>query len=418
LKSIEHGCCFLYNDILNPEVDKMKKKVIVLLTVSWITMVMLCSPGFSQEMKVKDGRYSVGDVITLESKILKEKRTLFVYCPMGYETGSGAYPVLYVLDGDARFPYAASIVQFLTMAGRIPEFIVVALSNGPRRSARGRDMTPPESPGQTSGVPDFQLFMEKELFPFIEKKFRTQSYRVLFGHSLAGLYSLYTLFTKPALFDAYIASSPSVMYREETTLKAVREKLADGAGLKKFLYLTVGDEPRYVPAIEKVTALLREKQAEGLKWSYVPVKGEHHRSMPLKALYNGLEALFAGYDMPSPFEIHKMEIDDLRRLVDGLGKTRGFQIRIPEMIVNYGGYIAMQQGNIEKALEYFNFNVEMYPTSPNAYDSLAECLEKKGDMEGARKNFEKAVAMAEKKNHPMLEDFKKNLQRFNKKSSK
>lgn len=396
----------------------MRKNGILILTVILITIAILCSPGFAQEMKTKDGRYSVGDVVTLESKILKETRTLYISCPPGYEAGSGTFPVLYVLDGDGRFPFAASVVQFLSNAGRIPEFIVVALSNGPGRNIRNRDMTPPESPDKPGGVANFQMFMETELFPFIDNKYRTQPYRILYGHSLAGLYTFYTLFTKPALFDAYIASSPSVMHREETTLKAVREKLAGGTELNKFLYLTVGDEPRYVPAIEKAVALLKEKKTTGLNWKYVPVKGEHHRSMPLKSMYNGLETLFADYDMPSPFEIGAMEIKDLRQRFVAFSKTYGFQIRIPEIIINYVGYLALQQNKMEKALEAFNYNVELYPTSPNAYDSLGECLEKKGDIEGARKNFEKAVAIAEKSNNPRLESFKKNLQRINKENPK
>jgi predicted alpha/beta superfamily hydrolase len=397
----------------------MIKKATFKLTALWIiTLFIVSVPFFAQEMKVKDSRFTIGDVITLESKLLKETRTFYVSCPPGYESGSGEFPVLYVLDGDGRFPYAASVTQFLSNAGRIPEFIVVALSNGPRRSTRDRDMTPAKIPGESSGIEHFQQFMEKELFPFIEGKYRTQPYRILFGHSLAGLYTFYTLFTQPHLFNAYIASSPSIMYREASTLEVVKKRLAQGFESKRMLYFTVGDEPRYVPAIEKADALLKEKPVPNLQWNYVRVTGEHHRSMPLKALYNSLEKIFSGYDMPSPYEIGALEVPDLKQRFADYSKKYGFQIRIPEIIINYMGYMAMQKKNMKKAKEAFKYNVYLYPKSPNALDSLGEFLEKTGAIEKARKCFEKAVAMATKTNHSMLKDFKKSLERINNKKTK
>ena len=76
---------------------------------------------------------------------------------------------------------------------QIPELIIVALPN----TRRTRDLTPTHAIRDYSGKeePNFSFsgggesflrFMEEELMPHIEAKYRTQPYRILVGHSLGG----------------------------------------------------------------------------------------------------------------------------------------------------------------------------------------------------------------------------------------
>ena len=65
----------------------------------------------------------------------------------------------------------------------------------------------------------------------------------------------------------------------------------------------------------------------------------------------------------------------------------------PEDIVNNYGYTFLQNKDIDKALEFFNKNIENYPNSANVYDSYAEALLAKGDKKNAMINYEKAFQM-------------------------
>ena len=56
------------------------------------------------------------------------------------------------------------------------------------------------------------------------------------------------------------------------------------------------------------------------------------------------------------------------------------------------GYI-WKSPRIEAAIEVFRLNVESYPESANAHDSLAEAYLKNGAMELAKQFHEKAVAL-------------------------
>ena len=66
-----------------------------------------------------------------------------------------------------------------------------------------------------------------------------------------------------------------------------------------------------------------------------------------------------------------------------------------EQVVNTLGYCYLFQHNdLERATSLFRKNVEDYPASWNAHDSLAEALVLQGHLEEATANFEIARQMA------------------------
>ncbi|HKU75785.1 MAG TPA: alpha/beta hydrolase-fold protein, partial [Pyrinomonadaceae bacterium] len=77
----------------------------------------------------------------LKSAVLGEERVILVRTPAGYDTNKLSYPVLYMTDGDAHMGHTSSTIEFLTQNGRIPELIVVGITN----TDRTRDLTPAKS---------------------------------------------------------------------------------------------------------------------------------------------------------------------------------------------------------------------------------------------------------------------------------
>lgn len=56
---------------------------------------------------------------------------------------------------------------------------------------------------------------------------------------------------------------------------------------------------------------------------------------------------------------------------------------IVESTVNDMGYRYLEEGEIEAAIKVFDLNAETFPTSANAWDSLAEAVMAKGDHDEA-----------------------------------
>ncbi|PWR17831.1 alpha/beta hydrolase [Zavarzinia compransoris] len=121
---------------------------------------------------------------------------------------AGGMPVLYVLDGEEMF---ATVVESLRRACRRPgatgvaPALVVGIGTGPR--GRAFDF----APGPEGGADAFLAMIADEIFPLVAARHpEATGPRFLFGHSLAGFLALYALATRPALFDGYVAASPSI----------------------------------------------------------------------------------------------------------------------------------------------------------------------------------------------------------------
>ena len=69
------------------------------------------------------------------------------------------------------------------------------------------------------------------------------------------------------------------------------------------------------------------------------------------------------------------------------------QMDFSERPLNSFGYELMRAGRTKDAVEMLKLNVEMYPQSANALDSLGEAYERNGQVDLAIANFEKAVAL-------------------------
>ena len=202
----------------------------------------------------------IGRRLTLHSEILDEDREVVIALPPGYDRSIARYPVLYLLDGQTYLPTAVGATVLLEAADRIPAMIVVGVVH----PDRGNDLTPSEGfapwelpiplspdtaryPGAADDprAGEFLRFLHEELVPFIDDRYRTTSFRVLFGHSLGGFFTTYAFLTRPESFNGYIASSPGLLASWEAFDQLAAERLNDPESLAGRFYVSTvgGDEP-------------------------------------------------------------------------------------------------------------------------------------------------------------------------------
>lgn len=329
-----------------------------------------------------------------------------MYTPPGYDQTGTPYPVMYLFDGRGHFLHVAGIVEFLFRQGRIPPMIIVGVVN----TDRNRDFTPTANARiPTSGGADkFLSFLQTELMPLIDRQYRTLPYRVMVGHSFGGLLAIHTLISKPDMFGAYIAISPSLQWDDQLMQRAAQAAWTPGTRVSKFLYFTLGTEGAGITkGNEDFAAFLRQQAPEGFIWSYEHMENEDHGSTPHRTVYRGLEQLFDGWKMPR----NVTELAGIRAHYRKLSKRFGMNVPVPETPLNNFGYRLLAQGKHAEAIEVFRFNVTNYPDSANVYDSLGEALEKTGDLNGALESYEQAVKHAAASRHRFLEVFTKNRDR-------
>ena len=349
---------------------------------------------------------SLGKTIEFTSEVLNEKRDILIYTPAGYEESNRKYPTLYVTDGAENFFIATAIANFLSRSRQIPQMIVVGIPN----VNRNRDLSPSIINGTSNpgGGDVFLDFFEDELIPYLDKTYRTNNYRVFFGHSLGGVFANYTLLTKPDLFNAFIAASPYLMYDNGYLIKEAESKLDNLSNYDRQLFITLGNEPAYHESLNKFTSLLTEK-ATTLRWDYQIFNDEDHGSIPIISLLKGLEFIYSDFQLPM-----ETATQGLEAILDHYSQVKSkydYTVNISEATFNIIGYTLLQNKEFDKAIEVFEYNVKLYPNSANVYDSLAEALEKTGRTKEATENYETAVKIGKKINDPNLTIFERNLAR-------
>jgi predicted alpha/beta superfamily hydrolase len=384
-------------------------------------LALLLLPACAARAQAPPPLYDAPERLVIKSQVLGEERTVLVRVPQGYARATGErFPVLYMTDGDAHIQHTSGTVSFLARNARMPEMIVVGITN----TDRTRDLTPthvaqlPDNPNArfpTSGGADkFLKFIETELIPFVESKYRTQSYRALAGHSLGGLFAVHTMLTKPELFNAYIAVSPSLQWDNFVLIGRVKEFFKARKELNRTLFTSLGNEPGDIgDAFGLFRDALGKQQVKGFVWEAVKYDDEDHGSVVLRSHYAGLRKLYDGWQFPRDPNTGAVA-GGLKGVEDhfrNLSARMGYAVLPPEALMNQVGYQLMGQNNTEEAIAAFRLNVERYPNSANVYDSLGEAYERAGRLELALPNYEKAHALGQKTNDPNAPVFKTNFER-------
>lgn len=242
--------------------------------------------------------FILGGIEEIQSVELSETRILNIYFPEGYnENDTISYPVIYLLDGSANedFIHIAGLVQFSNFewVNILPKSILVGIANVDRK----RDFTFPTTVAQdkkdfptTGGSGKFIRFIENELLPFIEKKYRTTTSKTIIGQSLGGLLATEILFGKPDLFSKYIIVSPSLWWDNESLLN--KGKAFSERTLTKpvSVYVGVGNEEKImVNDAKKLTETVKANKNTSVFFEFF--EKENHATILHQAVYNAFEKL-------------------------------------------------------------------------------------------------------------------------------
>jgi uncharacterized protein len=225
---------------------------------------------------------------------------IYVRFPADYEKNTPKqYPVLYVLDGQWDFKLLDSIYGGLFYDGFVPEMIIVGVTysgtNPDYDALRAMDYTPvadPSIPG-SGGAPQFFAFFKEELIPFIEASYRADaSQRVLMGSSFGGSFTLYALFSEPALFSGYVAASPAVPYGDQAAFQQEAEYAKSHTDLPVRLFVSVGEIERLAQPVQEFVRIVSGRNYTGLELEMRTIEGERHAGNKPEAYNRGLRFIF------------------------------------------------------------------------------------------------------------------------------
>ncbi|MFO7526394.1 MAG: alpha/beta hydrolase-fold protein [Ignavibacteriaceae bacterium] len=270
--------------------------------------VLFCSKINAQysgtDLQSYDVTLNYSKTVILYSDVIKDSFYIYIKLPKdNYGNSEESYPAIFLLDGDIAFPMAWSVVRYLQYAEHVPDVLIIGIgygglmkSNVPNKRSRDYSISTISGIAESNGGELFLQFLKNELIPFISSNFRMdKSNMTLSGHSLGGLFVLYTLFKEPELFSNYISSSPYTYYDLETLLALEEKKLNNFKSMRRRFFISNGaneDEAKYIKPIIQIVNRLKQSESDNFQMNYKVFDGGSHFTTPSEALSYGLKFCF------------------------------------------------------------------------------------------------------------------------------
>lgn len=380
----------------------MIKPIIKLATILFVVIVQA-----QQKPVAKPITLSLGNEFKMQSTVLNEERTLLIHTPRDYHTSNKTYPVIYVLDGNSHFSHTINAANVLTEFGRMPESIIVAIPNN--IGTRGRDLASQRN--------NFKKYIKEEVISFVNKNYRTNEIKTLFGHSLAGAFTLNYLVTEPDLFDNYIAASPVVQIFNSELQDKFTAFFKENPSINKSVYFTLTEasaESMVVyNALNTFVDLFKKEAPKSLHWKYDFIENHVHMTTPYTTVYNGLNRVFYDYQAPT-FHSYQEYVDKggmkgLENYFTKRAQKYNTSTVITDNTMRMLADVLYRDQQDKLAVEVLITNTKNHPTSIGAYNSLARLYRRLQQIDNAKATYKKIIALAEQQKSPNSAYFKRQL---------
>ncbi|WP_299525774.1 alpha/beta hydrolase-fold protein [Winogradskyella sp.] len=361
--------------------------------------------------------HQINKSFLFESKVLTGNREIWIHVPeiekKSLENPQSVFPVIYVLDAEHNFLNTVGITQALSRANLMPNVIVVGISG----LYREYDYSPTNinvDYMKTGGGPNFLTFLSSELIPYINKEFPSSNHNTIVGHSIGGMFTLYSLVENTnKVFSNYLAISPSLWWDNQslandwkTHLKTLKLKES------KQVFITMADEAKLSNDGKAMHNQYLEfknsvKNRSNFKIEYLDLFKEDHLSTVTPAMHYGLKFLFQNWCIDHYYNTHNFS--GLKESLQNLSMIYNFNVA-PDynQLVNMGRYYYNKK-EYKKAINIYEFGLESYDEGLMLNGYVAQAYLKNGELEKAKKHFNKGLEIATIKQSPMSSWFKKEL---------
>ncbi|CAM4154925.1 MULTISPECIES: alpha/beta hydrolase-fold protein [Flavobacterium] len=391
---------------------------------------------------LNDGK-GFGNSIILKSDILQEERDIQIFLPANYEQNSKKYPVLYVLDAQRYFLNGIAFQQNLTWQEVAPEFIVIGINTNP---IKRRNLFYEESS-------KFIQFLEDELIPEINKRYRTLNQRIYFGWEMAAGLGVEIFARKPYLFKGFLLSSPTHISGER--LEIVSKMLKNSTQHDLKLYTALGTVENWATeSMFSLDSIFQMHPVKNIQWEYNLSDKENHYTTPLTTINEGLKLFFSDYGPIRFYSINEfLDFGGIEKLKEHY-QDRGEKYQISEeihsdtkhylllqahkennfkifeelvreiegenFIKNYYrqarwfdrySQFYLENNRLEDALEILDLGLDKFPNASVLHFGKGNYYKTIGKIKDAKKWYKIAIQIARKNNEPELEEYITELQK-------
>lgn len=359
------------------------KLMMMLFTASMMSLNI----AFAQKEKENDPvepAVTLGEISSLESEVLNKTVPLSIHLPENYDSSKKTYPVFYLLGSDyrARFAMLASTLDYMG-EGQIPEMILIGID-----LPEGNSVLLPTRENKDTTIPDNYIdFIETELIPHVDNKYRTAPFRVLYGASNSGFFSVYTLLKNPNLFNGYFASSPSIMHIPEVLRQKIESGPIQTLGQNRWLHIIYSDDEGLNDIVSEFSLAMEEHKPESFTYKVDELVNQGH--VPAIDFTMFLLAIYPDFN---PIQ----NLDSLDKVIqhfEMLSKRYGYEIQPPISVLMDLGFDNIISKDLDVAEEIYEYSLKVYPEGKLLYVGMGVVRRNQGQLEDAKLMFEKALAI-------------------------
>jgi len=223
------------------------------------------------------------------SEQVKDSFEIYTSSPVKFDSDK-TYNVVYYLDATLKSgKKLRELIHSSAYAEKTATTIFVGIGHvGNYHVLRRRDFILPivsnadsvDSSSNYGQIDQFYQFMKVELIPTINAKFKTNpENNSIIGHSLGGLFVVYSLFKNELLFKSHYAFSPSLWIGNDQIY--AYNQLGVKNQTRQYFYFSVGGYERFnhiKKGTERLNRFLSTKNYPNLIYQYVIQRWKTHNS--------------------------------------------------------------------------------------------------------------------------------------------
>jgi len=350
----------------------MKKRI---LTIALITLIVQMSFSQKSTETVRDNFRE----FTLKSETLQREIIILIWLPNDYDSNNENYGVHYVIGGENRFEYYVGAYNYFSLTGDFPKSIIIRAIPNPSFNNNFQEIEKANS---------FVSYLQNELFPYIDKEYRTNSFRSLWGQSNSGTFTLYCFLKNPDLFTAYFMSAP---YGLENVKISDIEKIDANSQYSKYLYMSFGteDDKGQLEQYSNFKKNIDSGQFKNLIFNLDILDSENHQSIILRNIPDALQAFYSDTEYMIK-NYGSFQIEALKKHYSEMSQKYGFEIKAPEEKLTGLAFQMYRRKHYQKAENILLYCIEIYPETKSVkYNLLGGVYEKGGDTQKSIRYYEK-----------------------------
>ncbi|UAL45247.1 hypothetical protein K8B83_01465 [Shewanella inventionis] len=312
------------------------------------------------------------DILSVNSSTFNANADFVVSLPNGYsESVDKRYVVLLDLHPRSHL-YLSGMHDWMSHNGGWPwlETIIVTAPNGHEGLGKLKVAAIEKQGDQT-----LLDFFEQDLLPAIDKRYRTNGFRIFNGFTGNAGLVLHSLINRPHLFNAYIAASPVLSEDFAYVLTDAPKKLTNMQGTPRFLFMTTSDsdfEQRQLESFAILEEIIKTHANSKLDYQIKRFDGSYYMTQPIIATALGIEMIFNDIHtvLPVTSEVSKQGTKSIlahyKRLTN---EVYGFEVPAIDSLLALGD--SLVSASPAQAIAVYQDTLNAYPKAHTAYHALA-----------------------------------------------